>query len=61
MDSTTTPAVAAETLVLVTGTNAPAAEPVKPARKSRAKAPEAPAETPSNITRRADGLTITDY
>jgi hypothetical protein len=29
----------------------------KPARKSRAKAPEAP----SNVTRRADGLTITDY
>lgn len=58
MDSTTTPEVAANSLVLVTGTNAPAAEPAKPARKSRAKAEPA---TPSNVTRREDGLTITDY
>jgi hypothetical protein len=56
MDSTT-PAVEPETLTLVTG-NKPAAEAAKPARKPRTKAPEA---TPSNVTRREDGLTITDY
>lgn len=60
MDNTPTPVVEAETLVLVTG-NSPAAEPVKPARKSRVKATPATTETPSNVTRRPDGLTVTDH